>query len=196
MLSTKRWEGVREMEHRVSQKELGNGHRARSEQFLLATYFELRRVASSILKRESSNQVTRPTALVHDAAVRVLGRTRATFNDREHFFRTMVREMRRVLIDAARRRKHRNHASMDSCAAIVDETTSSLDLAAILTLNEALEAIERIDPARAQVAELHLVGGLTHKEIATVMSISERTVERKWAYARSQLAVALDPDQP
>jgi RNA polymerase sigma factor (TIGR02999 family) len=162
------------------------------EQFLLATYFDLRKFAETFLKRNESAHITHPTALVHEAAVRLLRRDRSGFNNREHFFRTMVREMRRVLVDAARKRKHRKHQSLSDQAPIRDVTVSGLDPVEILALDEALSALERTNPANAQIAELRLLGGLSHSEIASLMSISERTVERKWACARSQLAVTLE----
>lgn len=135
-----------------------------------------------------------PTDLVHDAAVRLLGRTQSPFNDREHFFRTMIVEMRRLIIDAARRRKTAQQYlnSTGSCAeTITDESYDPLEL---LIPEDALRALARINPEVARIAELRLLGGLSHAEIAAILAVPQRTVERRWAFARSRLMLLLEAD--
>lgn len=165
---------------------------ATSNRFLITSYMELRRLANAIVRRERANGDMQPTALVHEAAVRLLQRSPTHFNDRQHFVRTMIREIRCVIIDAVRRRqtaqKHLQ-ASQSEASTTTDET---FDPVAIVALEEALTKLQRLDPEKARIAELRLLGGLNHAEIAAILDIPQRTVERRWAFARSRLALLLE----
>lgn len=173
------------IEHRDS-RPAGTAH-----QFLLSSYVELRRVAEAILRHQQPGETFQATGLVHEAAVRLMRSRNYSFNDRVHFFRAMVREMRRILVDAARKRKSRRGHLTEMRYQLRDMTDASYDPLEILALDEALVELERTDPDGAQIAELRCIGGMTHTEIASILSVSLRTVERKWALARSRLSLAM-----
>lgn len=164
-------------------------------QHLLSTYVELRRMAGAMMQGERRNHTLQPTALVHEAIVRIMRRESTTFNDSTHFFHTTVREMRRVLIDWARKSdsaawKHlsRYLSNGHGAAPLVDR----LD---VLAIDEAIESLGRLDREQSEIAQFRLFSGLRNTEIARILSISERTVERKWTVARNRIAVAVDVDR-
>lgn len=173
------------LDHGISRRSTATHH------FLLSTYVELRRVAEAILKRQPAGETFQATGLVHEAAVRLMRARNYSFNDRIHFFRAMVREMRRILVDAARKRQSRRHHLAAVRYQVRDLTDTSFEPLEILAFDEALQSLEQTDPDGAQIAELRCVGGMTHAEIAALLAVSQRTVERKWAFARSRLSLAM-----
>ncbi len=159
-----------------------------SEQLLPLVYDELRRLAASRLARESGGMTLQPTALVHEAWLRLSKLENRSWNDREHFFRTAALAMRRILVERARQK-----SSLKGGGVRVDIDFSSLTLAdataddRLLLIDESLKSLEKDDPDSARVILLKFFGGLTNAEVARNLGVNVRTVERQWAYAKASL---------
>jgi RNA polymerase sigma factor (TIGR02999 family) len=154
-------------------------------------YNELRRLAQWYLVQERPGITLQATALVNEAYLRLVGVDRVRWQDRAHFFAMAARQMRRVLIDAARQRRSQKRGGAVrrvSLAASLGIHERSEDL---IALDDALAALTRIDPRRGQVVELKFFGGLTFDEIAHVLGVSTITVKRDWKLARAWLAAEL-----
>lgn len=155
------------------------------EHLLPFVYDELKRQARVLMSAERVNHTLQPTALVHEAFVRLSEQTGIEWRDRSHFFGFASRTMRQVLVDHARKlatNKRGNrpvHFSLDDVQIPVDERA-----AAIVVLSEALDRLEELDPQQAQIVEMRFFGGCTNGEIAEALEISERTVSRDWESAR------------
>jgi RNA polymerase sigma factor (TIGR02999 family) len=152
---------------------------------------ELRAIADRMLAGERSNHTLQPTALMHEAWLR-LERVHQPWQDRAHFVRAAAGTMRRVLVEhgRARRRDKRGGgaAHVTLSTGIHGEGASPDDL---LAVDEALQRLQELDPELAQVVELRVFGGLEHREIAAVLGRSPRTVDRSWRLARAFLRQAL-----
>ena len=159
-----------------------------SEDLLPLVYDELRSLASSRMRAEGSGHTLQATALVHEAWLRVSGKGGRTWNDRAHFFRVAALEMRRILVESARRKSCLKRGPDMQRIDIND-----IDLAEtqpddrILLIDEMLQRLEVEDPDRARIVTLKFFGGLTDREIAEMEGVGERTVRRSWAGARAYL---------
>lgn len=169
-------------------KEWGAGDRGALERLMPLVYDELRRLAASQLRAERGNHTLQPTALVHEAYLRLVGQRSVSWANRAHFFGIAAQMMRRVLVDHARKRQ----------AAKRNPGTVHVDLAAsaegkadrapeLLALDDALTELEKLDPRQAKVVELRFFGGLSVEETAEVAGISTATVKREWKTARAFL---------
>jgi RNA polymerase sigma factor (TIGR02999 family) len=150
-------------------------------------YQELRRLARCHLRGERPDHTLQTTALAHEAYLRLIDVRRVQWHDRAHFLAMASRMMRRVLVDAARARHAAKRdgglrVTLDPALGLVGEDT--LDLVA---LNDALEALARLDARKSQVVELRFFGGLTVAETAAVLQVSEDTVGRDWDFVKSWL---------
>jgi RNA polymerase sigma factor (TIGR02999 family) len=158
------------------------------DELLPLVYDELRSLAASHLSREDAGQTLQPTALVHEAWLRLAKGQERKWNDRQHFFRVAALAMRRILVDRAR---HKSTLKSGSRAKRLDIDQLELCVAApderILLIDEALTRLESDDPESAQIVTLKFFGGFTNKEIAEALGVVERTVERHWAYAKACL---------
>ncbi len=158
-----------------------------SEDLLPLVYDELRRLASADMRGEAAGQTLQPTALVHEAWLRLAGTDERRWNDRAHFFRTAAQVMRRILVDRAR---GKSSLKRDGGARI---DISEIDLAQatqddrVLLINEVLERLEKENPQAAQIITMKFFGGLTNREIVEALGIPERTVERRWSFAKAAL---------
>lgn len=159
-----------------------------SEQLLPLVYDELRRLAASRMARESAGMTLQPTALVHEAWLRLSGSGERNWNDRAHFFRAAALAMRRILVDRARQKSSLKggglRAEMDpSGFGSVDVTADDR----LLLIDEALQRLEKEDPESARIVLLKFFAGLTNQEAAGTLGVNVRTVERQWAYAKASL---------
>jgi len=150
-------------------------------------YDELRRLARRHLRGERNGHSLQPTALVNEAYVRLVDLTRIQWQDRAHFFAVSAQVMRRILVDRARRRNAKRgrglpHIPLDEAVVVAPEP--SLDLVA---LDEALQALARVDARKAQVVEMRFFGGLSVEESAAVLQVSPVTVMRDWRTAKAWL---------
>lgn len=159
-----------------------------SEEILPQVYDELRRHAAIRMSRESNQQTLQPTALVHEAWLRVIGNGGQKWQNRAHFFSAAAEAMRRILIDSARR-KSRLKRGGDQIRVDVNqlELAETTPEEKILLIDEALERLQAQDPEKAKVVILKFFGGHTNEEVAETMGVSERTIERHWAYAKAWL---------
>jgi RNA polymerase sigma-70 factor, ECF subfamily len=161
------------------------GDRGARERLLPFVYDELRRQAKYLMAGERSGHTLQPTALVHEAFVRLSEQSGVEWRDRSHFYGFASRVMRQVLVDHARRvgAKKRGsrtiHFSVDEIQIPVEERAE-----AILMLDEVLDRLAELSPQQAQIVEMRFFGGLTNPEIAESLDVSERTVNRGWGAAR------------
>jgi RNA polymerase sigma factor (TIGR02999 family) len=159
-----------------------------SEELLPLVYDELRHLATARLAKEAPGQTLQPTALVHEAWLRIAGEGGVNWNSRGHFFGAAAQAMRRILVDRARGKsavkRGRNVDALDIDDVELMEAPPD---DRVLLIDEMLERLEVEDPVSARVVTLKFFGGLTNKEIAEVQGVTERTAERQWAYARASL---------
>ena len=159
-----------------------------TEQLLILVYDELRRLAASKLAHEAPGQTLQPTALVHEAWLRLIGDRNPSFQNRTHFFRACAEAMRRILIDRARQKKTKRHGGGYQRVNFDD-----VDLAApssedqLLAMNEALERFAVDHPVQADMVKLRYFAGLTNEEVSEVLGISVATVKNYWTYSRAWL---------
>lgn len=168
------------------------------EALLALLYDELRALAGRLLRGERDNHTLQPTALVHEAYMRLVGLRTLTLESRRHFYGAAAGTMRRVLVDHARQRKARKRGGPDAVRVDVDDLDTlagpaGLDFEA---LDEALTALGVAAPEQAKVVELRYFAGLSLEETAEVLGVSTATVKRHWAFARAWLYRALSPSEP
>jgi RNA polymerase sigma factor (TIGR02999 family) len=171
---------------------VGAGDAHAAEELLPLVYDELRRLAAARMARESPGQTLQATALVHEAWLRLVGSNEIHWNGRGHFFGAAAEAMRRILLDRARKKgrlRHGGHLERVDLDHVTLATQDSDDV--IVAVNEALEKLAVEAPQKAEIVKLRYFAGLEHAEIAEVLGVSEPTVRRHWAYARSWLYAEL-----
>jgi RNA polymerase sigma factor (TIGR02999 family) len=174
---------------------IGRGEERASSDLLPLVYDELRRLAASRMAGQSAGQTLQPTALVHEAWLRLAKDEMRTWQDRSHFFRAAAQAMRQILVDRARRKLSLKCGSGAERVSVDDIDLAGSDVDdRVLLVDEALNQLEKDDPESARVISLKFFGGLTNKEVAAILDVSERSVERQWAYARTRLFEMLRKD--
>ena len=167
------------------------------ERLLELVYDELRGLASAQMARERPGLTLQPTALVHEAWLRLVGAGERTFEGRVHFFRAAARAMRRILLDRARRVAQPKHGggldrvSLNGLQA-QDAAATPEALLDLTALSAALDELESFDPRMSELVALRWLAGLSVEETGTALGISTRTVKREWSVARAWLAERLD----
>jgi len=167
---------------------LGRGEAHASEELLPLVYDNLRRHAVVQMAHEAAGHTLQPADLLHEAWLRLVGQGERHWQNRAHFFGAAAEAMRRILIESARR-KSRLKRGGDRLRIDLGE----IELAAttpdekVLLINEALEKLRAQDPEKAQVVTMKFFGGHTNQEVASSLNVTERTVERHWAYSRAWL---------
>lgn len=151
-------------------------------------YEELRAIAGQYLQRERAGHTLQATALVHEAYVRLVDQTTATWQNRAHFMGVAAQVMRRVLVDHARKHRAEKRGGTQETL-VLDETADiapqqSVDL---LALDDALGDLAALDSRQSQIVELRFFGGLTNDEIAEMLDLSTRTIKREWRLAKAWL---------
>lgn len=160
-------------------------------------YDELRTLAAAQLRRERSGHTLQPTALVHEAYMRLAGGTATPWQDRGHFFRAAARAMRRILIEHARKRGRKKRGGERERVPLGAVGAPSWDDPhRLLALDEALRRLERLDARAAEVVQLRYFAGSSVQETAEALGCSERTVKREWTFARAWLKDALSGSDP
>jgi len=164
---------------------------ATAEQLMPLVYDELRRLARGYLARESREHTLQPTALVHEAYLRLVDQSRVNWQGCSHFRAVGAGMMRRILIDHARRRGGLKRGGGRQRVTLGDSVLrppdTDVDLLELLALDEALEKLARLDRRQARVIELRFFGGMTAAEIAVALGVSERTVGDDWKHGRAWL---------
>jgi len=167
-----------------------------SSRWLPEVYEELRSLAAARMAREADGLTLQPTALVHEAWIKLTMRDDRKWNDREHFFRSAALAMRRILVESARRKRRRSSALQSNLKHEGPlETTGETPVDRLLRIDETLKKLEQQDPESAHVVILKFFGGLTNREVAESLGVTERTVERQWAYARSTMLTMIRSEE-
>jgi len=165
---------------------------AAPDQLLPIIYAELRRLAASYLRRERPGHTLQPTALVHEAYVRLLDQRKVDWSNRAQFMGLAAVMMRRILVNHARDRvaQKRGGGAEHVPLTLVGEGIGAVEVN-VLDLHEALERLNQTDARKGRIVELKFFGGLTTEEIADMLGISAATVERDWKFARAWLYGAI-----
>ena len=167
---------------------VSRGEQPASEQLLSLVYGELRKIAAMHMARESSGHTLQPTALVHEAWLRLVGAGTPPWKGRAYFFAAAAEAMRRVLVEHARRKSRLKYGGGQERVDMQDlELADVTPDDKILLINDALSELEQAHPERARVVVLKYFGGLTNKELAETLGLGERTVNRHWLCAKQWL---------
>ncbi|SPE59975.1 RNA polymerase, sigma-24 subunit, ECF subfamily [Verrucomicrobia bacterium] len=167
-----------------------------ADELLPLVYEELRKLAASKMARETPNQTLQPTALVHEAWLRLVGNDNPQFANRAHFFAAAAEAMRRILINNALRKRALRHGGgqqrvdiegLDVATPVADEK--------LLAVHEALDKLAANHAIQAEVVKLRYFVGMTNVEVAQALGLSERTVKNYWAHARAWLLREMEPQR-
>jgi RNA polymerase sigma factor (TIGR02999 family) len=151
-------------------------------------YRELRRMAGGLIRHEPQGQTLQPTALVHEVYLKLVDVRKVDWKGKAHFFAACAQIMRRILVDAARKRSASKHGGglerlpMDEFPSLSHSEDKRL-----LALNDALDELQKVDPRKARIVELRYFGGLSVEETASVLKVSVETITRDWRLARGWL---------
>lgn len=164
-----------------------------AEELLPLVYAQLRRLAHARMADLPPGNTLQPTALVHEAYIRLVDRADHDWNTRGHFFGAAARAMRQILVEQARRKDRRRHGGqlrrVDADDVDIPIEPPDED---VLALDEALERLEKDDPRKAELVMYRYFAGLNREETAEVMGVSTRTVDRDWRYVRARLHMELE----
>jgi RNA polymerase sigma factor (TIGR02999 family) len=169
--------------------QMKDGDKRAADRLLPLVYDEFRALARHYLSQERMNHTLQPTALVHEAYMKLVDQTRVDWQGKNHFFAVAAQAMRRILVDHARSRQRdkrgggRARVALDEACALSPQKDED-----VLALDEALEKLASIDPRQAKVVELRFFGGMNVDEVAKALGVSKRTVEGDWTFARAWLA--------
>jgi RNA polymerase sigma factor (TIGR02999 family) len=159
-----------------------------AEHLLPLVYEELRNLASLKMSLQPPGQTLQATALVHEAYLRLVGGEATRWENRKHFFSAAAEAMRHILIDRARSRLRRRHgANAEKVALDAVEIASPAKEEILLQLNDALEELKERSAEQAEIVKLRFFIGFSEPEIAAILNLSERTVQRQWSYAKAWL---------
>ena len=169
--------------------ELTDGNHDAVDHILPHIYDELRRLASSYLRRERSNHTLQPTALVHEAYMKLIDQTRVRWQNRAHFFGIAAQVMRRILMDYARKHTAEKRGGDAEVLPIEEEIliVSHDKSAELIALDDALRQLAAMDERKAKIVELRYFGGLSIEETAEVLGLSVPTINREWRMAKAWL---------
>jgi RNA polymerase sigma factor (TIGR02999 family) len=178
--------------HILSAVEQGDPHAA--EQLLPLVYDELRKLAAQRLAQEAPGQTLQPTALVHEAYLRLVDDEQARdWDSRGHFFAAAAEAMRRILVENARRKKRGKHGGQHKRLSLEDrDVPAQPPPDDVLALDDGLTRLAETDPEAARVVQLHFFAGLSIEQVAETLGVSRATAYRQWAYARARLRSVID----
>ena len=164
------------------------GEAGAANELLPLIYNELRHLAAAKMAQQPPGQTLQATALVHEAWLKLTGQPSASWKDRQHFFRAAAEAMRQILIDRARARQRPKHGG-GQVRVNLDEVDLAADAAPeiLLLVDEALQALAREHPDKAELVKLRFYVGLSVEETAQALGVSEKTVKRHWIHARAWL---------
>ena len=158
-------------------------------------YTELRRLADSYLRRERPDHTLQPTALVHEAYLRLVDTTHVTWQNRAHFFAVAAQVMRHILVDHARRHRAQKRGAGHKLALNDAMDFSAKQDVDLIKLDDALLDLAKLDPQQSRIVELRFFGGLTIEETAEAVGISPATVKREWSMAKTWLYKEVTSDK-
>lgn len=171
----------------------GDGRPEALDDLVPLVYADLRRLAAGYMIKETPGHSLQPTALVHEAYVRLVDQRRVQWRNRAHFFGVAANMMRRILVDHARKRRAEKRGGDVERVTLVGEEVAAAEQNGIdiLALHESLERLAAFDPQQERIVELRYFGGLTIEEAAEVIGISAATVVREWTIAKAWLRADL-----
>ena len=182
MLSNEVRDDITQVLQAIQQRE------AVSEEMTARVYQELRQLAAMRMAREAAGHTLQPTALVHEAWLRLFTGNATGWGNRTHFFAAAALAMRRILIERARRKMSAKRGQRAEHVSIEDvDIAQTLPDERVLLIDEALERLQRKDPELARVVVMKFFGGLTNGEVAESLGVTERTVQNKWVFAKAWL---------
>ena len=168
--------------------DLSNGDRDAVDILLPVIYDELRKLAANYLRRERPDHTLQPTALVHEAYLRLVDQTRVNWQNRAHFFGVAAQIMRRLLVDHARKHNAEKRGQDFQKLSLDENIDRAVERSAeLIALDDALKALAAFDEQKARMVELRYFGGLSLEETADVMGVTPTTIKRHWRFARAWL---------
>ena len=176
--------------------EWGHGDKAALDQLIPMVYDELRRLARGYMRREKQGHTLQTSALIHEAYLRLVDQKHVEWHNRAHFFGVAAQLMRRILVDHARSRSRAKRGGNAQMVSLAEPSAVSLELAEVIALDDALKNLAEMDPRKAQIVEMKFFGGLTNEEVAEVLKVTTRTVEREWRKAKAWLQRAISKVVP
>ena len=166
--------------------------REKGERLAELVYQDLRQIASRVMVSEPRDHTLQPTVVATEAYLKLVDQRGGPWESRKHFFAAAARTMRQILVDHGRKRRAQKRGGDARSIEIDDvEDSAGMDMEELLSLDEALQHLERIDKRQIEIVELRYFTGLTEEETAEVMGIGLRTVKREWAVARAWLYAEL-----
>jgi RNA polymerase sigma factor (TIGR02999 family) len=184
--------------HEITQwlTDWSNGDRSALEKLTPLVYRELHRLAQAYMRGERAGHALQTTALVNEAYLRIIEADRQGWQNRVHFYAVAAKLMRHILVDFARSRDRLKRGGRLEQVSLDEALTITADHSAeLLNLDEALNALSKLDERQCQIVELRFFAGLTEPEIAEVLKVSQRTIQSDWRLARSWLLRALSGEQ-
>jgi RNA polymerase sigma-70 factor (ECF subfamily) len=184
--------------HEITQwlTDWSNGDRSALEKLTPLVYRELHRLAQAYMRGERAGHALQTTALVNEAYLRLIEADRHGWQNRVHFYAVAAKLMRHILVDFARSRDRLKRGGRLEQVSLDEALTITADHSAeLLNLDEALNALSKLDERQCQIVELRFFAGLTEPEIAEVLKVSQRTIQSDWRLARSWLLRALSGEQ-
>jgi RNA polymerase sigma-70 factor (ECF subfamily) len=178
-------------------RDMRDGRPAATQGLMEVVYPELRRLAASYLKAQRPDHTLEPTALVHEAFLKLIDQTSSEFTGRAHFFAVAATAMRHILIDHARAQQAEKRGGGWTRISLHDDVSpSDGSIVDVIALDDALRTLAELDERQAKIVELRFFGGLTVDEVGEVLSVSRSTVEEDWRMARAWLSRRLSGERP
>jgi len=177
--------------------EWSNGDHAALDQLIPLVYNELRRLARGYMRREKQGHTLQTSALIHEAYLQLVGQKNVKLQNRAQFFGFAAQLMRRILVDHARSRARIKRGGGVQMVSLAERAVMSNDVAEVIALDDALKNLAEMDPRKAHIVEMKFFGGLTNEEVAAVLKVTSRTVEREWRKAKAWLhrAISKGPNE-
>jgi RNA polymerase sigma factor (TIGR02999 family) len=173
-----------------------HGDKAALDQLIPLVYDELRRLARGYMRREKEGHTLQTSALIHEAYLRLVDQKNVQWNNRAHFFGVAAQLMRQILVDHARSRSRAKRGGNAQKVSLAELSAISVELAEVIALDDALNELAELDSRKSQIVEMKFFGGLTNEEVAEVLKITSRTVEREWRKAKAWLQRAISKVVP
>ena len=169
----------------------GNGNQAALDDLIPLVYDELRRLAGRYMRRESPGHTLQTSAVVNEAYLRLVNQKSVQWQNRAHFFGIAAQLMRRILVDHARSRSRAKRGGGAQMVSLVEQAVIPSEVEEVIALDDALKNLAEMDPRKSQIVEMKFFGGLTTEEVAEVLKVTPRTVERELRKAKAWLNRAL-----
>jgi len=169
----------------------GNGNQAALDDLIPLVYSELHRLAGRYMWREGRGHTLQTSALINEAYLRLVDQKKMQWQNRAHFFGVAARLMRQILVDHARSRSRAKRGGGAQMVSLAEQSVIAKEIEDVIALDDALKNLSEMDPRKSQIVEMKFFGGLTTEEVAEVLNVTTRTVEREWRKAKAWLNRAI-----